>query len=174
VASSTTARPTTAQTSSEGNPVEPGFVAVAADDSAPLLGSPLRSSGARPRWFVVVLAPVVVGGLSSAVISPEAGLPMAVATLLAVVAGYGRVFLAVGAVGLLVAVDRIVTSAQDKFHYVAEFGWPTHFELASTLAWFAVAALGADALVQEVRDRRARRLPARRAAREQRRGKHLA
>jgi hypothetical protein len=65
--------------------------------------------------------------------------------------------LAVGAVGLLVAVDRMVTTGQDKFHYVAEFGWPNHFETASTLAWFAVAALGADALVQEVRDRRARK-----------------
>jgi hypothetical protein len=121
----------------------------------------------------MVLVPVLAGAATSAVISPEAGLPVALATVLAMVAGYGRVFLAVGAVGLLVAVDRIVTSAQGKFHYVAEFGWPTHFELASTLAWFAVAALGADAFVQEVRDRRARRLPARPAARAQRRGKHL-
>jgi hypothetical protein len=129
----------------------------AADDSTPLLGSPLRSSGSRPRWIVVVLVPVVAGAVASAVISRDAGIPVALATLLAVVARYGRVFLAVGAVGLLVAVDRMVTTAQDKFHYVAEFGWPNHFELASTLAWFAVAALGADALVQEVRDRRARR-----------------
>jgi hypothetical protein len=144
------------------------------DDAAPVLGSPLRSSGARPGWIAMVLVPVLAGAATSAVISPEAGLPVALATVLAMVAGNGRIFLAVAAVGLLVAVDRIVTSAQDKFQYVAEFGWPTHVELASTLAWFAVAALGADALVQEVRDRRARGLPARAAARAQRRGKHLA
>jgi hypothetical protein len=109
----------------------------------------------------VVLAPVVAGAVASAVISRDAGIPVALATLLAVVARYGRVLLAAGAVGFLVAVDRMVTTGQDKFHYVAEFGWPNHFESASTLAWFAVAALGADALVQEVRDRRARRsLPA--------------
>jgi hypothetical protein len=113
----------------------------ALDDTNPLLGPPWRSSGQRPRWIIVVLAPVVAGAVASAVI--------------------GRVFLAAGAVGFLVAVDRMVTTGQDKFHYVAEFGWPNHFESASTLAWFAVAALGADALVQEVRDRRARRsLPA--------------
>jgi hypothetical protein len=126
-------------------------------DDAPLLGSPLRSYGARPPWIVVVLVPVVAGAVTSAVIAPEAGLPVAIATLLAVVLRYGRVFLAAGAVGLLVAVDRMVTTGQDKFHYVAEFGWPNHFETASTLAWFAVAALGADALVQEVRARRARK-----------------
>jgi hypothetical protein len=60
-------------------------------------------------------------------------------------------------VGLLVAVDEMVTAGQSKFHYVAEFGWPTHFETASTLAWLAVCALAADAVVQEIRERRARR-----------------
>jgi hypothetical protein len=53
----------------------------------------------------------------------------------------------------------MVATGQAHFRFLAEFGWPTHFETASTLAWFAVAALGADALVQEVRDRRARRAP---------------
>jgi hypothetical protein len=81
---------------------------------------------------------------------------VALATFLAMVASYGRVVLAVGSVGLLVAVDEMVTAGQDKFHYLAEFGWPTHFETASTLAWLAVAGLAADALVQEVRERRGR------------------
>ncbi len=42
--------------------------------------------------------------------------------------------------------------------FLAEFGWPTHFETAEH-PWpgSRVAALGADALVQELRDRRARR-----------------
>ena len=84
---------------------------------------------------------------------------MGLAAFLAMVVGYGRVFLALGSVGLLVAVDRMVATGQAHFRFLAEFGWPTHFETSSTLAWFAVAALGTDALVQEVRDGRARRAP---------------
>jgi hypothetical protein len=162
------------------------------DDAAPLLGSPLRSHGARPRWFVTVVVALVVGGITSAVIAPEAGIPVGLAAFVALVLGYARIFLALGSVGLLVAVDRMVTTGQGKFRFLAEFGWPTHFESAGTLAWFAVAALGADALVQEVRDRRARAvardgdvMPApptdaaghdtggRRPRRRRRRGKHV-
>jgi len=152
------------------------------DDTAPVLSSPLRSWGARPTWVTTALVTIATGAFTSAIISPAAGFPVALATLLALVAGYGRVFLVVGAVGLLVAVDRMVTTAQSTFHYVAEFGWPNHFETASTLAWFAVAALGADAVAQEVRARRAKR-PSRpdesprpgtgSRRRKSRRGKHL-
>jgi hypothetical protein len=109
----------------------------------------------------MVLVPVVAGGVAAAVVTPAAGIPVAVGALLAAVTGYGRVVLAVGAVGLLVAVDRMVAAAQGTFHYAAQFGWPDHFETASTVAWLAVMALGADALVQEVRARRARATPAR-------------
>ena len=97
---------------------------------------------------------VVAGGVSSAVIAPDAGIPVALATFLAMVIGYARGLLVLGSVVLLGAVDWIVTNGQATSQYVAEFGWPTHFESASTLAWFAVVALGADALVQEVRNRR--------------------
>ena len=127
------------------------------DDPWPVLGSPVRSSGTRPPWYTMVGVSLLAGGVTSAVVAPAAGIPVAVATLLAVVSSYGRVLLALGSVGLLVVVDQMVTAAQDKFHYAAEFGWPTHFETASTLAWLAVAALAADALVQEVRERRGHR-----------------
>ncbi len=145
-------------------PAGPGAVGVgddsseahALDDVAPTWSSPLRSSGTRPQGVTAVVVALVVGASTSAVISPWAGLPVALATFLALVLGYGRVVLTLGSVGLLVAVDRMVSAGQTKFRYLAEFGWPNHFETASTLAWFAVAALGADALVQEVRDRRAR------------------
>ena len=51
-------------------------------------------------------------GVTSAVIAPEAGIPVALATFLALVVGYGRALLALGSVGLLVAVDWIVTNGQ--------------------------------------------------------------
>jgi len=150
------------------------------DQDWPVLGSPLRSSGSRPRWYALVAVPVVAGGVTAAVVAPRAGVPVALATLVALVSPYGRALLAIGSVGLLVAVDRMVTGAQSKFHYAAEFGWPTHFETASILAWLAVAALAADALVQEVRERRWRRTRATRAddesgalPRTRRRGKHV-
>ena len=98
----------------------------------------------------MVVVPVLAGGVTAAVVAPAAGIPIALATFVALVGSYGRALLAVGSVGLLVAVDRMVSAAQGKFHYLAEFGWPTHFETASILAWLAVAALAADALVQEV------------------------
>jgi arabinofuranan 3-O-arabinosyltransferase len=135
------------------------------DDPSPLLVAPWRSSGTRPGWAAVVAVTVVAGAVSSAVISPEAGLPVALATFLALVVGYGRGLLVAGSVGLLVAVDWLMTNGQATSKWVAEFGWPTHFESASTLAWFAVVALGADGLVQEVRNRRAGRVARRGAPR---------
>jgi hypothetical protein len=143
-------------TSRTGGTTTPSWL----DDPWPVLGSPVRSSGTRPPWYIVVGVSLLAGGVASAVVAPTAGIPVALATLLAVVSPYGRVLLALGSVGLLVVVDQMVTAAQDKFHYAAEFGWPTHFETASTLAWLAVAALAADALVQEVRERRGRRVGA--------------
>ena len=89
----------------------------------------LRSSGARPSLDDVVVGAGRAPGAAAAVVPPAAGLPVALATS-GLVVGYGRVFLGVGAVGLLVAVDRIVTTGQGTFHYVAEFGWPNHFETA--------------------------------------------
>jgi len=150
------------------------------DQPWPVLGSPLRSAGVRPRWYTLVAVPVLAGGVTAAVVAPAAGIPIALTTLVALVGSYGRALLAIGSVGLLVAVDRMVSAAQDKFHYLAEFGWPTHFETASILAWLAVAALAADALVQEVRERRPSRAGAttgepqpEASARTRRRGKHV-
>jgi len=144
---------------------KPGAVSTAVSPSgdwgvgeqAPVLGSPLRSTGTRPHWLWVLLVSALAGGVTSAVVAPAAGIPVGVATFVGLAFSYGRVLLAIGSVGLLVAVDDMVTAGQSKFHYLAEFGWPTHFETASTLAWLAVCALAADALVQEVRQRRARR-----------------
>ncbi len=126
-------------------------------DTAPSLGAPWRSGGERPRWVSVVVVSVVAGAVTSAIVAPWAGVPVAVAAFVALVLRSGRALLAFGSVGVLVAVDWIVTNGQATSRYVAEFGWPNHFESAGTLAWFAVAALGADALVQEARQRRSRR-----------------
>ena len=118
---------------------------------------PWSSAGERPRWVTVVAVSIVAGAVTSAIVAPLAGVPVAVASFVALVLRSGRALLALAAVGVLVAVDWIVTSGQATSRYVAEFGWPNHFENAGTLAWLAVAALGADALVQGARQRRWRR-----------------
>jgi hypothetical protein len=148
---------------------------VGVDDDAPVPGSPLRSAGARPSWPVVVVSTVVAGGVAAVVVAPLAGVPVGIATFLALVLGYGRAVLALGSVGLLVAVDVMVTGGQGAARYPAEFGWPTHFETAGTLAWLAVVGLAADAVVQEVRGRRRRPAPGpgHRRIRRRRRGKHV-
>jgi len=105
-----------------------------------------------------VAATVVAGAVTALVVAPAAGAPVAAAAALALGLAYGRGVLAAGTVGLVVAVDVVVTRGQALFGYPAEFGWPTHFERAGTLAWMAVAGLAADALVQEVRVRRVRRV----------------
>jgi arabinofuranan 3-O-arabinosyltransferase len=128
-------------------------VATSAVDETPVLGAPWRSAGSRPRWAVVAVSSVVAGAIASVVITPLAGVPVALATMMALVARHARLLLAIAAVGLLVAVDAMVTAAQGEFHYLAEFGWPTHFGTANTLAWLAVAALAADGLVQVLRMR---------------------
>jgi hypothetical protein len=102
----------------------------------------------------VVATSVVVGALAAAIVSPGAGVPIGLATFLALAVSYGRGVLALASVGLLVAVDWIVTASQGSARWVAEFGWPTHFGVSNMFAWFAVVALGADALVQELRERR--------------------
>jgi hypothetical protein len=143
------------------------------DPALPMLGAPWRSSGRRPRWFAVALATLVAGGVTAAVFSPRAGLLVAAATAGALMLSYGRVVLAAASVAFLVAVDETVTAAQGHFHYLAEFSWPTHFESASDLAWLAITLLAADALVQVLRDRRARQVEATGTRpRRRRRGRH--
>jgi arabinofuranan 3-O-arabinosyltransferase len=125
-----------------------------ADPAGLRLGSPLRAPGTRPRWYVCLTGALVAGAVAAAVVRPSVGVGVAVATLVALVVPYGRAVLALGAVGLLVVVDEMVTAGQAKFHYLAEFGWPNHFETAGDIAWLAVMALLADGAVEVVRSRR--------------------
>jgi hypothetical protein len=120
------------------------------------LGSPFSAGGSRPRWYAALAVALFAGAVAAFVVKPDAGVPVAVAALIALVVPYGRTVLAVAAIGLLVVVDEMVTAGQSKFHYLAEFGWPNHFETAGTIAWLAVMALGADAVVELVRARRRR------------------
>ena len=128
------------------------------DDTAPVLSSPLRSSGARPGWITTTLVTVAVGGVHVRHHLARSRFPRGARHAAGVGGGLRK--------GL--PRRRCGRSARgggpDGHHRAehlplrrAEFGWPNHFETASTLAWFAVAALGADAVVQEVRARRAKR-----------------
>jgi len=123
--------------------------------AAPELGSPLRSGGARPRWWVQVLAPILAGAVTAAIVTPAAAIAVAGATLLGLLLAPGRAVVAAGCVAMLVAVDWLVTTGQQQHRFTAEFGWPTHFGSVNVLAWLAVTLLAADALVEQLRARRA-------------------
>jgi hypothetical protein len=124
------------------------------DPDALALGSPLSSTGTRPRWWALAIAPVVAGGAAAALIVPAAGLPVAALTLVALALRHGRVLLAATCVALVVGVDVMVAVSQAHHHFAAEFGWPGHFETAGRVAWLAVTVLAADAVVEVARNRR--------------------
>ncbi|HTZ10622.1 MAG TPA: hypothetical protein VMB72_16230, partial [Acidimicrobiales bacterium] len=126
------------------------------DGAGPVLSSPLSSAGARPHWSAVVFTALATGAVSAAAVSHVVGLAVAVVTVPAVVWRRGRVVLALGAVGLVAALDVVMTRGQALSRWPAQFDWPTHFASAGTLAWLAIVALAADAVVQEVRTRRRR------------------
>ncbi len=86
-------------------------------DAAPTLGAPWSSAGDRPRWATVLSVSVVAGAVTSAIVAPLAGLPVAVAAFVALVARPGRALLALAAVGILVAVDWTVTNGQATARY---------------------------------------------------------
>jgi len=124
------------------------------DGEGPVLASPLSSAGQRPHWSAVVVSALAVGALVAAAVSPAAGVALGAATVPALWWRRGRLVLSATAVAAVVALDVVVTRGQALWRWPAQFNWPTHFESAGTLAWIAVAALAADAVVAEVRQRR--------------------
>jgi hypothetical protein len=60
-----------------------------------------------------------------------------------------------GSEAALVLAALYTAGQQLRYHYIAQFEWPTRFHPAHTLAWLAVLLMAGDALVDVVRRRRA-------------------
>jgi hypothetical protein len=128
-------------------------------DPVPVLALPTRARGPRPRWWMFLVGPVVVGGLAAAISSPLVGAAAAVATLAGLFVPQVRGLTAALAVGLLVAAAVTVVRGQILHPLPESSNWPAAYESAGVLVWMAAVFLGVDAVLERAWNR-VRRRPA--------------
>ena len=123
--------------------------------SGPELASPLRSAPLTMTVRTRVGATVVAGLGAALVAGVPTGVVVAAAVLAALTRPSARFLLTSGSVAAIVLAAMYTAGQQLRYHYIAQFEWPTRFHAAHTLAWLAVLLLAGDALVDVVRRRRA-------------------
>ena len=126
-------------------------------DDTPALAVPFAAEGPRAPVPVSLLVAVVTGGVAAAIAAPPAGAAVAVGTLVALLVPRTRFLLGLAAAGLVCAGGADVLVVQAHNHFGASGTWPTNFRAAGSLVWGGVVFLGADATVESVRRRQARR-----------------
>jgi hypothetical protein len=144
--------PTTPERSTEGDEVD--VAVVARHDptrNQPVLASLLTTRGRRPRWFVIVIAALLTGGLAGAVTAWIAAPIIAAAVIIGCLVPWIRLLFVLAPVGLLAATGYYMVHEQLKYRYVSTIGWPASFPAANTLTWMAVVALLAAAVVEVAR-----------------------
>jgi hypothetical protein len=110
----------------------------------------------RPSAAMLVGVPVLAGALAGVFVQPWAAPILAAATYAALrwppARALLRVFpaVAVGLSGFYILVQ------QYRHHFAPKFEWPTFFGRVNQLAWLAVVALAADAIIETVMERRRR------------------
>jgi hypothetical protein len=113
----------------------------------------------RPGTGVLITAPLVSGVIAGVVLQPWAAPILAAATFAALWWPRARALLrlfpavAVGLCGFYILVQ------QHRHRFAPRFAWPTFFGRVNQLAWLAVAALAADAIIEIVLERRRRSRP---------------
>lgn len=125
-----------------------GFPAV------PAFGSPLAFGGRKPGR-VTLVATVVVAALVGAALSSPWAAALGLLVALGLLAPRTRVLLGVASVGAMLATAGYMIDQQWWHRYNPNINWPVYFPAANTLGWVVVLLLGADALVEAVRQRRA-------------------
>lgn len=123
------------------------------DGASPILATPFGAEGGRAPLHVTIIVAVVTGLVAGAIAAPVTGVAVAALTALALVVPRARTLLGIAAAGLVIAAGAVVVVRQGIEHFPAGGSWPTHFGVASALAWAAVAFLGADVTVEVVRRR---------------------
>ena len=130
-----------------------------APDGVPSLGSPLESGGASPRRGAAVAAAVLVALVAGFASRPWVGIVVGIATLAALLAPRARALLSIGSVVALIAAGGYVVVQQARHGYPTVSSWPSQFDAVADVAWLAVWLLGADVVVQWLRDRSSREQP---------------
>jgi hypothetical protein len=96
----------------------------------------------------------LLGGLvAGLIVAPLTGVLIAAVVLLGLRVDRSRLVTALGTVGLLAATAGYVTLHQHRNGFVSDINWPFHEGLANSLVWVSLCLLGADGLVQWVRQR---------------------
>lgn len=119
----------------------------------PVLESPFAPAPV-PAGRTVALAAVLVGLATTLIVGGLWGLAVALATVGALrsakVRGVVRLLPAI----LLVGIAIYITSGQLRHNYPPNFQWPTFFERARNVTWFAIALAGVDVVVTWLARRR--------------------
>jgi hypothetical protein len=121
--------------------------------SHPALTSLSRSGGSPPPWSRSVGIALLGGLVAGLIVAPLTGVLIAAVVLLGLRVDRSRLVTVLGTVGLLAATAGYVTLHQHRNGFVSDINWPFHEGLANSLVWIALCLLGADGLVQWVRQR---------------------
>jgi hypothetical protein len=122
-------------------------------DDAPTLESPVAARGGRPSTSVAVVASAVMAVIAGVAARPWIGLVVGAATLAALLVPRARIVLTAGSVGVLALTAAYVVVQQARHGYPTIASWPSQFDAVADLAWLAAWLLGADVLVEQLRER---------------------
>lgn len=119
----------------------------------PHLVVPWRGVGQTPPPASIAVTSIALFSLGAVVVDPLVGVVVGAVTLAALVHRPARAALTGGAVGLLGLSAAYVVARQFFAGHPPDFGWPSNFEPAHTLAAVAVVLLAADVVVSWLRRR---------------------
>jgi arabinofuranan 3-O-arabinosyltransferase len=140
-------------------PLVAATTAVALDEretnarDTPSLASALSSDGRRPSWIGLILWPLATGLVAGAITARIAAPIVAGLVLLGLLVRRSRLLFVLPPIFLLLAAGDYVMVTQRQLHYKPDIGWATKVGTANTLAWMALAALLAGAVVEVARSR---------------------
>jgi hypothetical protein len=108
---------------------------------------------------VLITIPLAVGVFAGAVLQPWAAPILAAATLAALWWPRARALLRLFPALAIALCGLYILVQQYRHHFAPRFEWPTFFGRVNQLAWLAVLALAADAIIEIVLERRRRSRP---------------
>jgi arabinofuranan 3-O-arabinosyltransferase len=126
-------------------------------DDLPSLESPVAARGGRPATSVVLIASLVSAFVVGVASRPWIGLVVGTATLAALLVPRARVVLTAGSVAAFALAAAYVVVQQARHGYPTIASWPSQFDAVADLVWLAVWLLGADVVVEQLRERVASR-----------------
>jgi hypothetical protein len=117
----------------------------------PELTSIFSTRGKRPRVLFMLVVAVLAGAAAGAVTAPIAAPIVFGAVVLGCLVPWSRLLFVLAPLGLFGATGAYMVVQQQRHQYLSNIGWPEEFPVANTLAWIAVCALLASAVVEIAR-----------------------